>query len=279
MTNYTNGTDALNALTETGGGDNSFTKFNVGSSYRVRALGLSDLFTYIGYGNQKKGVSTFAAKNPSKRDAKGYAVDKLTPWDLAEKHYRLQQFAELDAGNADKAKEFGTLANLYKGSPRFVLGFANIETGDLIAVDLSKAQAQAIHAVIKKYEKKIDKLAFDLTKTNPGSRPQDTKVELAPIIDFEDDLTDKEKAAFRSFDGKEFDKARFDGILYEMEDAEQYESLTQAGFDVKLIGYSKEDAVVALGESTSESASQIADVLTKLSAGGPIEMSDDDLPF
>lgn len=262
-TNYTNGADALNALT-TSGGDNSFTKFNVGSAYRVRALGLSDLFTYIGYGNQKKGVSTFAAKNPSKRDAKGYAVDKLTPWDLAEKHYRLQQFAALDADDKEKAKELGTQANIYKGSPRFVLGFANIENGDLIAVDLSKAQAQAIHAVIKKYEKKIDKLAFDLTKTNPGSRPQDTKVELAPIIDFEEDLTDKEKATFRSFDGKEFDKARFDGILYEMEDAEQYEALTQAGFDVKLIGYSKEDAKTEVN-GTNEAAGD--------------DINEDDLPF
>lgn len=253
MTNYTSGEDALNVLTASGG-DNSFSKFGVGTTYKVRVLGVKDFITYVGYGNHKKGVHTFAAKNPSTRDKKGYATGNFTLWDLAEKHYRQQQFDALDADDKDKAKELGTLAGLYKGSPRFVMGFVNLENGDLLAIDVSKPQALAIHANISKYEKKLDKLAFELSKVNNGTRPQDTKVSLNPLIDFEDDLTDKEKATFRKFDGESFDLERFNGILFEADDDAQIESLEKAGFDISLIGATKSEASTEVDGGNNETA-------------------------
>lgn len=241
MTNYQTGADALAALTSNGGGgggsDNSFSPFGIGKTYKVRALGVMDFVTYIGYGIHKK-VNTFAAKNPSVRDKNGYASDKFTPWDLAEKYHRQLQFKAIDEKNEAEKKKQGTAANLYKGNPRFIFGFVDLETGELLAIDSSKPQAQLIHSAIMKYEKKLGKLAFELSKTNATGEARDTKVALTPIIDFEDDLTPEEQAKFKEFDGKEFDKTRFEGIVYEADETEQYEFLKQAGFDVSLIGYS-----------------------------------------
>lgn len=262
MSNYTSGADALNVLTESGG-DNSFSKFGLGTTYKVRVLGISDFITYVGYGNHKKGVYTFAAKNPSTRDKKGYATGNFTLWDLAEKHYRQQQFDALDADDKDTAKKFGELAGLYKGGQRFVMGFVNLENGELLAIDVSKPQALALHANIIKYEKKLGKLAFELTKYNPGTLAKDTKVALNPLIDFEEDLTDKERATFRSFDETPFDLERFNGILFEADDDEQIESLGKMGFDVSLIGVTKSEASTEASEET---------------AGG-IEIDEESLPF
>lgn len=249
MTN--NALDTLYA-SEGGGGssENGFSPFGVGTTYKVRVLGVGDLDSYVGYSIFKK-VNTFKAKNPSKRDAKGYAVENLTPWDKAEKHYRELQFAAIEAKDEAEKKKQGTLANLYKGNPRFIMGFVDLDTGELLAVDMSKPQALAVHTVIKKYENKLGKLAFELAKTNATGDAKDTKVALTPLIDFEEDLTPEQQAVFKSFDGKEFDKARFEGVVYEADDAEQITFLKQAGFDVSLIGLSASQPEAA-GETTDK---------------------------
>lgn len=238
MTNYQSGVDALNAL-NSGGNDsssnNSFSAFGIGKTYKVRVLGTMDFVTYIGYSIFKK-VNTFAAKNPSTRDKKGYAIDNLTAWDLAEKYHRELQFKAIDEKNEAEKKKQGTAASLYKGNSRFIFGYVDLATGDLLAIDASKPQAQEMHAAIMKYEKKLGKLAFELSKTNATGDAKDTKVSLTPLIDFEEDLTPEEQAKFKEFDGRAFDKTRFEGIVYEADETEQIEFLKQAGFDVKLIG-------------------------------------------
>jgi hypothetical protein len=54
----------------------------------------------------------------------------------------------------------------------------------------------------------------------------------------DEELTDKERANFAKYDGKEFDMSLFEGLLYEAEEKEQIENLVAAGFDITLIGLS-----------------------------------------
>lgn len=236
MANFQAGADALNALNSTndGGGGNKieFTSFKSGTSFKVRVLGTADLIQFYSYGIFKK-VNSFVAKNPSKKNAKGFPVDNLTPWDKAFLYYQDLRKKALDAGDQAKADEYGNLAYQFRPKERFAFGFINLENSEPIIIDLSKKQAQGIHAVIKKFEKKLNKVAFELAKTGSG---QATSVTLTPFIDMDEDLTDKERENFVKWDGKQFDMSLFDGVLYEADEAEQIELLKKAGFDVSLIG-------------------------------------------
>lgn len=224
MTQY--GMDALNALndTGTGGTSNEFNSFKTGTTYKVKVVGTDAIMTFDSYGIYKV-VNSFSAKNPSKKSAAGYPVDNYTPWDRAWKFHR--DLSE------DFSDAHGQEASKYRPKRRFAMGFYDLATGELIVVDLSKNQAQAVHSVIKKYEKKLGKMAFELSKQGSGTS---TSVSLTPLIDLDDDLTDEERKHFDKAPA-EFDMSRFDGILYEADEDEQIRLLKQAGFDVTLIGY------------------------------------------
>lgn len=237
MAQYSAGTAALDALNQTndgGGSGAEFASFKTGTTYKVRVLGAADLIRFYSYGIFKK-VNSFVAQNPSVKNAKGFAVENFTPWDLASNYYAdLKKQAE-EAGNAAKAEDYKAEAGKYRAKERFALGFIDLTTGEPIIVDLSKKQAQGVHAVIKKQEKKLGRLAFELAKDGSGTS---TVVSLSPIIDMDEDLTDKERENFAKYDGKEFDMALFDGLLFEADEKQQIENLVAAGFDISLIGLS-----------------------------------------
>lgn len=234
MTNYTTGTDALDALNATtdGGSGAEFTSFKAGSTFYVKVLGTANLISFYSYGIFKQ-VNSFVAAKPSQKSKAGYPVADYTPWDKAWKYHK------------DLSQDFndahGQEAGKYRAKQRFAMGFFDLTTGAPIIVDVSKAQAQAIHAIITKNEKRLGKFAFELSKNGSGTS---TTVSLSPVIDFDDDLTDEQRANFEKAPA-EFDMSLFDGLLYELDEAEQIKLLTQAGFDVKLIGYDASETVAA----------------------------------
>jgi hypothetical protein len=239
MSEIVKGAAALGGLEDNGGDSSSeFTKLPSGTTLKIRAKGTEDIMQYYGYGVFKSAINgekvhTFIPKNPPTRNKKGFPESNLTAWDQASEYYReLKQKAD-DEGDEEKADEYKTLAGQFRGKEKYVLGFTDLDTGQDIVIDFTRNQAQTIYGTIKKYAKKLDKLAFELSKT--GKR-QDTKVALMPMIDMDEDLDDKQRANFDKTTGKDFDAKLFDGLLYEMEDAEQIESLTKAGFDVSQIG-------------------------------------------
>ncbi|MBA9027566.1 hypothetical protein [Peribacillus huizhouensis] len=239
MSQYLSGADALNSLNATnegGGSGAEFASFKSGTTYKVRVMGTADLIRFYSYGIFKK-VNSFVAANPSIKNARGFAESNFTPWDLASNYYSdLKRKAE-DAGNFTQAEEYKTEAGKYRAKERFALGFINLETGEPIIVDLSKKQAQGVHAVIKKNEKKLGKVAFELEKTGSSTS---TIVMLSPLsLDPDDEeLTDKERENFAKQDGKAFDMKLFDGLLFEADEKSQIENLVAAGFDITLIGLS-----------------------------------------
>lgn len=226
------GEDALNALNaESAGGNNNnnFTKFNVGTKLYVKVLGTSDLMMYDNYGIFGK-VNSFVAKSPSKKTPKGFPVENLTPWDKAFKYHN-----DLSEKWQD---EHSNEANKYKPERRFVLGFYDLTEGDYIVVDLSRNQAKTILNTVHKFEKRLDKMAFELTKEKTGAENTSVVVSLTPVMFPEEDLTDEQRKNFEEAP-EEFDKSRFEGILYEMDEDEMIEKLVDVGFDVTKIGFDK----------------------------------------
>lgn len=203
--------------------NNEFTPFKSGSKYYVKVLGDKDIMPFYSYGIFNK-VYSFTPKNPPKRDNYGNPIEDLTPWDLAWKYHK------------DKSKEWtdehGQEASKYRARQRFAMGFYDLTSGELIVIDTSKNQAQALHGVIKKFEKRLDQMAFELTKEGQGTS---TTVSLTPVMFPDEDLTDEQRVNLEKAP-KEFDHSRFDGIVYEADEEEQIENLIKAGFDVTLIG-------------------------------------------
>jgi hypothetical protein len=270
LTNFQRGADALNSLNATnegaGGKKVEFAKFSSGTSYKVRIMGPADLIQFYSFGIFKK-VNSFVAKNPAKRNPRGYAVENLGPWDLAFNYYSELRRKASDVGNAEKEKEYSELAYQFKAKERYALGFINLEDGAPIIVDLSKKQAQGVHAVIKKNEKKLGKVAFELEKSGSSTN---TIVMLSPLsLDPDDEeVTDKERANFAKHDGKEFDMSLFEGLLYEAEEKEQIENLVAAGFDISLIGL-----------SIGAKADDVVPISGGIGSGPNGDITDDDLPF
>lgn len=240
MSQYKKGADALGVMnTEHGGGGSSseFAKFSAGTTYKVRVKGLEDVMQYFGYGVFKK-VNTFVAKNPSVRNDRGFIESNPTPWDRAAQYYfdKAKAAEEAGAGEEDVKKIRGE-AFKFSGKERYALGFVDLATGEDIVVDFTRDQAKGVYAVITKYAKKLDKLAFELSKV-AGAKASDTKVTLSPLIDLDDDLTEAERKNFDASLDKPFDVTKFDGLLFEADDKQQIENLVAAGFDITLIGLS-----------------------------------------
>lgn len=221
--NITSGLDALNMLNdEQQGQQNEFTSLKSGDSKKVRIINFGDFVGVHTYSIFKV-VNTFTPKNLAKLSANGYPVEDLTPFDLAWKYHK------------DQSEEFGdhhsTEASKYRLKPRFAFGFYDLDAKELIVVDFSKKQAQALISVIKKQEDKLDKRAFDLEKSGTGTG---TTVSLTP--EPLDDLTDAQQKAFDEAP-EAFDKSKFEGLYFEQDEEQMIESLKLAGFDVSLIGY------------------------------------------
>lgn len=258
MSQFVKGDDALDIIEDSNeggiGNDNEFTSLKSGESIIVKLLGTRDFVAYYVYGSFKPKVNTFAAKNPSKKSKKGYPVEDLTPWDLAWKYH------------ADKSEEYrdkhSTEAYKYRPKKRVFFGFYDLDNGKCIVVDFTANQANAIIDTIKNNEKRIDKMAFQLTKQGSSTS---TTASLIPLPFIEDDLTEKQLENFNNAPDK-FDDSKYEGLVYEADEDEQLLALDTMGFDVKLIG--KE-----LPERKDEENTE------GIGSGEDGKLIDDDLPF
>ncbi|WP_232696137.1 hypothetical protein [Brevibacillus daliensis] len=232
--------------------------FNAGTTLKVRVKSVTDTAEYYGYGVYNK-VNTFVPKQPAERNAKGFITANPTVWDRAADHYYGLAKAAKDRGDETEEKKAKDAAYLYKGKPRYLIGLGSLESGKDIVVDLTAKQGKTVIAAMQKYEKKIDKVAFELSKSGSST---DTVVSLTPILDMDEDLTDAERANFDKTGENPFDFALFDDCLYLADEEEQTKNLVVAGFDIGLIGL------------TIGAAAQTADTDDK-----PIEITDEDLPF
>ena len=225
MTNtITSGLDALSMLKdEQQGSQNEFSSLKSGDTRKVKIIDFGDFIGVHTYSIFKV-VNTFTPEKMPKLSANGYPVDELTPFDKAWKYHK------------DLSEEFGdhhsTEASKYRLKPRFAFGFYDLDEKKFIVLDFSKKQAQGLIQVIQKQadQGRLGKRAFELSKNGQGTG---TTVTLTP--EPLDDLTPEQAKAFEEAPA-EFDKSLFEGLYFVMNEEQQIEALTQAGFDVSLIG-------------------------------------------
>ena len=227
------GTDAVTSATaEKDTQSSAHVPFPTGTTVKVRILSATDSAEYYAHGIYGK-VSTFVPKTPAERNSKGFITGNPSVWDRAATLLYDEARSAKDAGNEQAAEQIRKEAYLLKSKRRYLVGFGNLQTGEFGFVDLTPKQAAGVFAAIKKYEKRLDKIAFELTKSGSST---DTTVSLSPIIDMDEDLTEAERANFDKLNGAAFDFSVFDGFLYEADEAEQTRNLVIAGFDIGRLG-------------------------------------------
>lgn len=208
--------------------------FPSGTTLKVRIKSAEDSAEYYAHGIFGK-VNTFVPKEPADRNAKGYVTAKPSVWDRAADLLYADAKKVKDGGDEAAAEKIRNEAYLLKSKPRYLIGFGNVATGEDGFVDLTPKQASGVFAAIQKYAKRLDKTAFELTKTGSSTN---TVVTLSPIIDMDEDLTDAERTNFAKLGENPFDFATFEGFLFEADEAEQTKNLVIAGFDIGRLGLS-----------------------------------------
>lgn len=212
---FTRGNTAIqSALSESGGNGgraSTFASFKSGSSYKVRINSLDDV---VGY-----------------EAASVFKVFDTTPVEKRSLYHKAAELLYQDAKNAkdeSTAEAIRKQAYLVKPKPRYILAAIDLETGEKLYVDLTKNQAKAVIAVVQKKAKKLDSLAFELSKTGESTS---TAVSLTQL-DLEDELDAKELENFGKSKGIEFADEDFEALLQYKGEDEQLDDLYQ--FDRKL---------------------------------------------
>lgn len=224
---------AKTATQETSAAESPIVSFKSGTTYKVGVKSANDVAKYFGYGVYKK-VNTFVPKNPSKRNARGFVESDHTVWDRAsELLYADAKAAEEAGAGKDEVEKLRNQAYELRGKPRFLRAFFDLTTGKDIVVDLTPAQERAVQATIDKYKKRLDKLAFELSKQGQSTT---TTVTLSPIIDMDEDLTEEERTNFAKLSDAPFDMDSFESCLYIADEDEQVKNLVVAGFDIGRLG-------------------------------------------
>lgn len=211
---FTRGNTAIqSALSESGGNGgraSTFASFKSGSSYKVRINSLDDV---VGY-----------------EAASVFKVFDTTPVEKKSLYHKAAELLYQDAKNAkdeSTSEAIRKQAYLVKPKPRYILAAIDLETGEKLYVDLTKNQAKAVIAVVQKKAKKLDSLAFELTKTGESTS---TAVSLTQLD--EDELDAKELENFGKSKGIEFADEDFEALLQYKGEDEQLDDLYQ--FDRKL---------------------------------------------
>lgn len=235
---------AESAMSEGGKVFESLVSFKSGMTYIVRVPSLDDFVEFYCHSVFKVFYSTVCTRAAGKDDLYDKAVSLL--YDDANK--------AKDATNEELAKELRQQAYQLKAKPRYLFGFFNLDDGEPILIDVSKKQAQALITAIDKYEKRVDIMAFELSKSGSGTN---TTVSLLPMLD---DITPTHQKNFEATEGKEFPGELYGKVLYAKDENKQVEDLIAFGFDVSRLG-------ITTGDNNAKPID------------GTFEFNEDDLPF
>ena len=158
--------------------------------------------------------------------------------DLLYKDY-FKKVDELKAqGMSDKeakkaAEDIRQQAYTLKAKGRYLMAFFSVDTGEQILVDVTENQGNGIIDAIDKYASKKDKVAFELSKVGSGTK---TAFSLMPVLDMDEDLTDKQRENFESLKGKSIDEDAYEKVFQFRDEAGQIEDLKEFGFDLSRLG-------------------------------------------
>lgn len=140
--------------------------------------------------------------------------------------------AAKDAGNDELSSEIWKQANQIEAKLRYMYGFISLDDGQPGVIDLTENQGRSLAQDLAKSAKKIDKFAFEISKSGSGTN---TAVKLT-LLDLDDDLTPDERKHFEASAGVTFDVDLFEKVLSEVDEQTQIKGLYAFGFDVAKLG-------------------------------------------
>lgn len=168
-------------------------KLKDGESHKVRLLSVEDYVEYSSAGDFNLGIYT-------------QAISPDSPLLVAH------------AKGGEKFK------GLYKKN-RYNFVFASLETGELVALQVSKNQAKTLIGNIDEYAGHINSVAFKVTRSGADTS---TVYTLNPMLS----MSDKEREAFAKFEGQEVGMDFYEAVLEPKDDKFLAQLLQEAGFDV-----------------------------------------------
>ncbi|MEH7117232.1 hypothetical protein V7128_07395 [Neobacillus vireti] len=163
-------------------------------SHKVRLLGTKDYVEYNSAGDYNLGIYN-------------QPVDSNSPLLVAH------------AKGGEKFK------NLYK-KQRYVFVFASLETGELVALDVSKNQSKQVISGIEEYAENIEDIAFNLKRSGADTS---TGYSLNPILK----MKPEDQTAFDKWGGQTVPETFYDEILQPKDEKFLAKLLKEAGFDVE----------------------------------------------
>ncbi|MBX6362046.1 MAG: hypothetical protein IRZ03_18475 [Acidobacterium ailaaui] len=139
-------------------------------------------------------------------------------------------------------------ARLIRPRARYLFGFINLDDGKPVIFDATRKQAQSLISTIEKYAKKVDKIAFELSKSGESTS---TVVTLSPIIDMDEDLNDTQRANFDKAvaEGAKVPDDIFENVLTLRDHAGQVEDLRKFA---EKYGLTAEELGVDLGDGGAD---------------------------
>lgn len=143
-------------------------------------------------------------------------------YDKAVALLRADQKKAQEDGDEKLAEVLGNHAYALTAKPRYLFGFYNLEDGAEMIVDLSKKQAQGVISTVKKNAKRLNQLAFEISKTGSG---QSTVVGFDPLMFLDEDLTPQELKHYQATEGKVIAEDVYANCLYVKNEGEQAEDL------------------------------------------------------
>jgi hypothetical protein len=179
-----------------------------GSSFKVRCLGLEELVEV----DIHSAYEIFTSTPCTREDLYDKAVALL----------RADQKELAEKGDEKGAEAIGKHAYALSAKPRYLFGFIDLADGKPMIIDLSKKQAQGVIATIRKYEKRLNQLAFEISKTGTG---QSTTVGFNPLMFLEEDLEPKELENFKASEGATIPEEVYANCLYVKSRDEQADDL------------------------------------------------------
>jgi len=218
-----------------GGGSAKLFKLRKGEAVLVRLASDEDYAMYYAHSDHNRFYTT-----PCKNKA-GVGEDLYCKAaDMAYKDYfrevkRLKEEKGMSEKDAKKeAEELHRIAYRLKAKPRYLMAFIALDTGEPLYIDVTKKQGDNVISAIDKYAKRKDKIAFELEKTGESTS---TTVTLSPVLDMEEDLTEKQMENFEATKGKTIDPDSFGTILsFRDEDGEIKDMKSFEDFDLERLG-------------------------------------------
>lgn len=229
-----------------------------GDSYKVRIPFNSAFVEYYSHGGHMLSKKyqiypSVCTRHTGEKDAYDLAVDVL--------YKDLNKIEENSGKESTAYKEMSSLIYELKAKPKMLFGFVNLENGEEIVVETTGNQGQKLVEQIMKYENKLHKFAFELSKSGSGT---DTIVTIT-LLDPDDDLTTKEKENWDKSNGHEFNTKLFEQSLFIKDEKYKILDLQKIGFDVTRIGFQPLEE--------NKGSNEFAD------GGKSADITEEDLPF